>query len=201
MNGGTCFKPNQCACPQGWTGHQCQTGIHTNTWYPFPWLFGMQMFLSHVLDVNECSEQRPCAHKCVNTAGSYRCACRDGFRLIGDGRSCQSLPPPHTTRRPPSPARPTVGGHTDTGKYGRWCMCSYHVVFFSKEDRNIARFAAHYYFWYALCHPQLVPWVIMHCDWCCLEADILCPATGISWIVWMTWFSSKKKKPRMFYVS
>lgn len=90
MNGGTCFKPNQCACPQGWTGHQCQT------------------------DVNECSEQRPCAHKCVNTAGSYRCACRDGFRLIGDGRSCQSLPPPHTTRRPPSPARPTVGGHTDT---------------------------------------------------------------------------------------
>lgn len=69
MNGGTCFKPNQCACPLGWRGHQCQK------------------------DVNECSEQRPCAHKCINTAGSYRCECRDGFRLIGDGHSCQSLPP------------------------------------------------------------------------------------------------------------
>lgn len=23
----------------------------------------------------------------------------------------------------------------------------------------------HYYFWYALCHSQLVPWVIVHCDW------------------------------------
>ncbi|CAL1567833.1 unnamed protein product [Knipowitschia caucasica] len=75
MNGGTCHKPNQCVCPSGWSGQQCQT------------------------DVNECSAERPCAHKCVNTAGSFRCECRDGFRLMGDGRSCQSLPP----RPPPLP--------------------------------------------------------------------------------------------------
>ncbi|XP_028272979.1 epidermal growth factor-like protein 7 [Parambassis ranga] len=93
VNGGTCLRPNQCACPLGWTGPQCQT------------------------DVDECSEQQPCAQLCVNTAGSYRCACRDGFGLAGDGRSCRSLPPP-----PPPPATPpsypsqaTVGGHTDAG--------------------------------------------------------------------------------------
>ncbi|XP_055007283.1 epidermal growth factor-like protein 7 [Boleophthalmus pectinirostris] len=89
MNGGTCYKPNHCACPLGWRGYQCQT------------------------DVNECSEQRPCAHKCVNTAGSYRCECRDGFRLIGDGRSCQSLPP-LPPPLPPSPSQPAVGGHSHT---------------------------------------------------------------------------------------
>ncbi|XP_033845285.1 epidermal growth factor-like protein 7 [Periophthalmus magnuspinnatus] len=90
MNGGTCYKPNQCACPLGWRGHQCQT------------------------DVNECSEQRPCAHKCVNTAGSYRCECRDGFRLMGDGRSCQSLPSLPPPPLPPSPPQPAVGGHPHT---------------------------------------------------------------------------------------
>ncbi|XP_023278078.1 epidermal growth factor-like protein 7 [Seriola lalandi dorsalis] len=97
VNGGTCLRPNQCACPIGWTGHQCQT------------------------DVDECSEQRPCAQGCVNTAGSYRCACRGGFRLAGDGRSCQSLPPPPppplrtTSPTPTQPSQATVGGHPDTG--------------------------------------------------------------------------------------
>ncbi|XP_062290103.1 epidermal growth factor-like protein 7 [Scomber scombrus] len=97
-NGGTCLRPNQCACPFGWKGHQCQT------------------------DVDECSEQWPCAQECVNTAGSYRCACRDGFSLARDGRSCQSLPPPPRPASPPATppsstqtSQATVGGHTDTG--------------------------------------------------------------------------------------
>uniref|UniRef100_A0A8D3BWQ1 EGF-like domain-containing protein n=1 Tax=Scophthalmus maximus TaxID=52904 RepID=A0A8D3BWQ1_SCOMX len=47
VNGGTCLRPDQCACPPGWTGRRCQS------------------------DVDECSEQRPCAQGCVNTAGSY----------------------------------------------------------------------------------------------------------------------------------
>ncbi|XP_062268145.1 epidermal growth factor-like protein 7 [Platichthys flesus] len=91
VNGGTCLRPNQCACPLGWTGHQCQS------------------------DVDECSERRPCDQECVNTAGSYRCTCRHGFRLDGDGRSCQSLPPPPPPATPSSPTQATVGGHTDTG--------------------------------------------------------------------------------------
>ncbi|XP_028319349.1 epidermal growth factor-like protein 7 isoform X2 [Gouania willdenowi] len=65
VNGGTCVRPNQCACPLGWAGHHCQT------------------------DVDECSEQQPCSQRCINTDGSFRCSCRDGFRLDEDGRSCQ----------------------------------------------------------------------------------------------------------------
>jgi len=30
-----------------------------------------------------------CAHVCVNTPDSYRCACREGFTLQSDGRTCQ----------------------------------------------------------------------------------------------------------------
>lgn len=73
--------------------------------------------LSPLSDVDECSEQQPCAQDCMNTAGSYRCACKEGYSLGGDGRSCQKLPPPPTTN--PSPTQPshtTVGGHREAGK-------------------------------------------------------------------------------------
>lgn len=30
-----------------------------------------------------------CQHLCINTVGSYRCACFPGFSLQGDGRTCQ----------------------------------------------------------------------------------------------------------------
>lgn len=49
----------------------------------------------------------------------------------------------------------------------------------ASEEKNLASFAAHYYFWYALCHSQLVPWVIMHCDWCRLQTDVL--RSGPAW--------------------
>ncbi|XP_041753718.2 epidermal growth factor-like protein 7 [Coregonus clupeaformis] len=80
VNGGTCLRPNYCACPLGWMGRHCQT------------------------DVDECSEQQPCSHQCVNMAGSYRCVCREGYRLAGDAHSCENLPP--------SPAPPTRPSQT-----------------------------------------------------------------------------------------
>lgn len=91
VNGGTCLKPNKCACPPGWTGHQCQT------------------------DVDECVGRQPCAQLCVNTAGSYRCACRDGFRLAGDGRSCHQLPSPPPAPAPTQSGEAAAGGHADAG--------------------------------------------------------------------------------------
>lgn len=32
-------------------------------------------------DVNECQESNPCNQHCLNTIGSYRCACEPGFQL------------------------------------------------------------------------------------------------------------------------
>ncbi|XP_051492228.1 epidermal growth factor-like protein 7 isoform X1 [Apus apus] len=70
QNGGSCTFPGRCACPPGWTGRACQT------------------------DVDECASQsHGCAQLCINTAGSYRCACRDGFGLAANHKACQPLVP------------------------------------------------------------------------------------------------------------
>ncbi|KAL7853381.1 hypothetical protein AOLI_G00202250 [Acnodon oligacanthus] len=41
VNGGSCMRPNHCACPMGWTGHYCQ------------------------IDVDECRGSHGCAQQCV----------------------------------------------------------------------------------------------------------------------------------------
>ncbi|KFP55191.1 Epidermal growth factor-like 7, partial [Cathartes aura] len=61
-----------------------------------------------VSDVDECAGQsHGCGQLCINTAGSYRCACQDGFGLAADNKACQplvSLPEPETFSQagPPS---------------------------------------------------------------------------------------------------
>lgn len=43
-------------------------------------------------DINECGQlPQPCAHHCLNTAGSFKCTCPPGRHLLGDGRSCAGL--------------------------------------------------------------------------------------------------------------
>lgn len=39
-------------------------------------------------DIDECSTEHNCEHVCVNTDGSYKCACRDGYALDSNGRTC-----------------------------------------------------------------------------------------------------------------
>ncbi|NXE42109.1 EGFL7 protein, partial [Ptilorrhoa leucosticta] len=70
QNGGSCAFPGRCSCPPGWTGPACQT------------------------DVDECASQsHGCSQLCINTAGSFHCACRDGFSLAADDKGCQPLGP------------------------------------------------------------------------------------------------------------
>ncbi|XP_006640699.2 epidermal growth factor-like protein 7 [Lepisosteus oculatus] len=67
MNGGTCVRPNQCACAAGWTGRYCQT------------------------DIDECNGSHSCAQQCINIVGSYQCGCQEGYQLDRDGHSCEAL--------------------------------------------------------------------------------------------------------------
>ncbi|KAH9519081.1 Epidermal growth factor-like protein 7 [Bulinus truncatus] len=63
-NGGQCISPNVCMCPDGYTGFRCQ------------------------IEINECDGRHKCQQMCVNTPGSYECACREGFKLSEDGLGC-----------------------------------------------------------------------------------------------------------------
>ena len=42
-----------------------------------------------ISDINECaSASHECSHLCFNTEGSYTCACRDGYSLDSNNRTC-----------------------------------------------------------------------------------------------------------------
>ncbi|KAL3852194.1 hypothetical protein ACJMK2_015867 [Sinanodonta woodiana] len=44
-----------------------------------------------ISDIDECtvfSSEQLCSQICINTIGSYRCACRQGYSLARDGRTC-----------------------------------------------------------------------------------------------------------------
>ncbi|KAG8504554.1 Collagen and calcium-binding EGF domain-containing protein 1 [Galemys pyrenaicus] len=49
----------------------------------------LHLFGSHP-DIDECatSNETLCAHICINTVGSYRCECREGYIQEDDGRTC-----------------------------------------------------------------------------------------------------------------
>uniref|UniRef100_A0A8U7NAI3 EGF like domain multiple 7 n=1 Tax=Corvus moneduloides TaxID=1196302 RepID=A0A8U7NAI3_CORMO len=77
QNGGSCAFPGRCSCPPGWMGRACQT------------------------DVDECASQsHGCSQLCINTAGSFHCACWDGFSLAADDKGCQPLVPAPGTDTP-----------------------------------------------------------------------------------------------------
>uniref|UniRef100_A0A8D0L551 Nephronectin n=1 Tax=Sphenodon punctatus TaxID=8508 RepID=A0A8D0L551_SPHPU len=59
---GDCIGPNKCKCHPGYSGKTCNQ------------------------DLNECGlKPRPCKHRCMNTYGSYKCYCLNGFMLMPDG--------------------------------------------------------------------------------------------------------------------
>ncbi|KAM4565449.1 nephronectin-like [Fundulus diaphanus] len=64
---GDCVGPDRCKCHPGYSGKACNQ------------------------DLNECGvKPRPCKHRCMNTPGSYKCYCLDGYALQPDG-SCRNV--------------------------------------------------------------------------------------------------------------
>ena len=42
--------------------------------------------------MNECADNiNRCQQKCVNTNGSYKCECNDGYKLRDDRKTCSEL--------------------------------------------------------------------------------------------------------------
>ncbi|XP_076872442.1 hemicentin-1 isoform X2 [Brachyhypopomus gauderio] len=42
-------------------------------------------------DINECEQRDTCQHECMNTPGSHRCLCPNGYRLMTNGKTCQDV--------------------------------------------------------------------------------------------------------------
>ncbi|KAM5255305.1 nephronectin isoform 4-T4 [Ctenodactylus gundi] len=94
---GECVGPNKCKCHPGYAGKTCNQDEPS---FPTPLHQGSEQPLFQPLDrqatslrgehLNECGlKPRPCKHRCMNTFGSYKCYCLNGYMLMPDG-SCSS---------------------------------------------------------------------------------------------------------------
>uniref|UniRef100_A0A670YEG6 EGF like domain multiple 6 n=1 Tax=Pseudonaja textilis TaxID=8673 RepID=A0A670YEG6_PSETE len=64
---GECVLPDTCKCYPGYTGKTCNQ------------------------DINECGlKPHVCKHRCMNTHGSYKCYCLNGYMLMPDGTCANS---------------------------------------------------------------------------------------------------------------
>ncbi|KAF7253700.1 Epidermal growth factor-like protein 6 [Varanus komodoensis] len=71
---GECVMANKCKCFPGFTGKTCSQGSPDIT---------VPMIST---DINECGlKPYPCEHRCMNTHGSYKCYCLNGYMLLPDG--------------------------------------------------------------------------------------------------------------------
>ncbi|XP_030644065.1 nephronectin a [Chanos chanos] len=91
---GDCVGPNKCKCHPGFTGKTCNQEEEQDYVTPQIWDNHPQVFLPMDYqpagvppeDLNECGlKPRPCKHRCMNTFGSYKCYCLNGYMLLPDG--------------------------------------------------------------------------------------------------------------------
>ncbi|XP_073458036.1 nephronectin isoform X4 [Aquarana catesbeiana] len=94
---GDCVGPNKCKCHAGYTGKTCNQDEHLLTIQP-EWYHDVPVFYPVDVpvtgyppeDLNECGlKPRPCKYRCMNTYGSYKCYCLNGYMLMPDG-SCSN---------------------------------------------------------------------------------------------------------------
>ncbi|XP_019899474.2 nephronectin a isoform X3 [Esox lucius] len=92
---GDCVGPDKCKCHPGFTGKTCNQEEEPDYVTPLTWDSHPPIFihLGHqppagvsMEDLNECGlKPRPCKHRCMNTYGSYKCYCLNGYMLMPDG--------------------------------------------------------------------------------------------------------------------
>lgn len=101
-------------CCDGWKGKDCQAGRNTKRTtvvlkyicidvllilYAVSQYYALIALISSTLradiyfsDVDECGENNGgCSYKCVNSLGTYRCGCPEGYTLDGTGHNCKGL--------------------------------------------------------------------------------------------------------------
>ena len=50
----------------------------------------LNAYFLYLIDYNECDfGVSNCSQKCINTDGSFRCECDEGYELNPDGKSCR----------------------------------------------------------------------------------------------------------------
>lgn len=83
--------PDPCACPaQGSLCPQCRCRPG----------FRLKDDGRTCADVDECSSTFPCSQRCINTHGSYKCLCVEGYAPRGgDPHSCKAVTGETGTRR------------------------------------------------------------------------------------------------------
>ncbi|KFO65553.1 Epidermal growth factor-like 7, partial [Corvus brachyrhynchos] len=92
-------EPTASCCP-GWSRANSHT-LGCNRATCALTLSPSSLSCSCVPDVDECASQsHGCSQLCINTAGSFHCACWDGFSLAADDKGCQPLVPAPGTDTP-----------------------------------------------------------------------------------------------------
>ncbi|XP_075056975.1 nephronectin isoform X2 [Mixophyes fleayi] len=94
---GDCIGPNKCKCHPGYTGKTCNQDeslltIQPDWYHEVPLLYPVDAPTTGFPpgDLNECGlKPRPCKYRCMNTYGSYKCYCLNGYMMMPDG-SCSN---------------------------------------------------------------------------------------------------------------
>lgn len=86
----------KCSCDIGFQlnedGLQCDGQIVLTVLHMYPLIIVFTFYFLFFTDVDECYERIDgCQQECVNTNGSYVCACRTGYRLTSDRYSCTGI--------------------------------------------------------------------------------------------------------------
>ncbi|XP_043941249.1 hemicentin-1 [Protopterus annectens] len=91
---GSCIDVNECKDGT----HQCRYNqICENTHGSYRCVCPRRGYRSQgvgkpCIDIDECGEvPKPCAYRCINSPGSFKCLCPPGQHLLGDGKSCAGL--------------------------------------------------------------------------------------------------------------